>query len=114
MNHASRPRSCNARKSTASDLASSAKKVQKMIAKAAFLELLKGIKQNGGNSLRNFVKYKKTINRYHELGHTWTKRQHLTYQMEHHILLNGSFPKTCEVVATNVNLKTKIRLNANN
>jgi hypothetical protein len=32
------------------------------------------------------------------------KRRHLTYQMEHHILLNGSFPKTCDVVATNVDL----------
>jgi hypothetical protein len=57
MNHASRPRSCNARKSTASDLVSSAKKVKKMIAKAAFLELLEGIKQNGGNILRNYGEY---------------------------------------------------------
>jgi hypothetical protein len=101
MIRATRSRSASiqphARHCNAADLASSAKKIQKMIAKTAFLELLEDIKKNGGNSSRNYGEYKKTINRYHALGHTWMNRRHLTYQMERHLLLKDSLPKTCNI-----------------
>jgi hypothetical protein len=63
-------------------LAGTVKKVNRMIAKAAFQDLLDAIKKNGGNC--NYGEYTQTINRYHELGHCWLKRRHLTYLMESH------------------------------
>jgi hypothetical protein len=57
----SRSNTTTAPQCSTADLASSARKIQKMIAKTAFLELLEEIKNNGNNSSRNYGDYKKQL-----------------------------------------------------